>query len=107
MSKLNELTVETFNFNETGFNHINSSQFCDSFDNWNNDFQSHVTVDHVLSEKGVNHNFANNGFYFVYRTNDTEASIFRCHTCPELPLNVMRVHGTIMVHFGHTVKLNN
>ena len=56
----------------------------------------------------INHsNSANNGFYFVYRTNHAEASILRCHTCPELPLNVIRVHVNIMVNFGHTVKSDN
>ena len=50
---------------------------------------------------------ANNGFYFVYRTNHAEASILKCHTCPELPLNVIRVHVNVMIHYGHTVKSDN
>ena len=53
------------------------------------------------------YNFDNNGFCFVYRTSYTEASILRCHKCPELPLNVITVHVNSMVHFGNTVKLDN
>ena len=53
------------------------------------------------------YNSANNGFHFVYRTYHVEASIFRCHICPELPLNVIRVHVNIMVHFGNRVKSDN
>ena len=34
-------------------------------------------------------------------------SIFKCHECPELPLNVIRVHVNIVVYFGNTVKLDN
>ena len=52
-------------------------------------------------------NSVNNGFYFVYGTNHAEASILKCHTCPEVPLNVIRVHVNIMVHFEHTVKSDN
>ena len=48
----------------------------------------------------------NNGFYFVYRTNHGETSIVKCHTCPQLPLSVIKVHSNIMVQNGHTVNCN-
>ena len=49
-------------------------------------------------------NALDNGFYFLYRTNEAEARITKCHTCPELPLSVIRVHENITVHYGHTVS---
>ena len=52
-------------------------------------------------------NSINNGFYFLYKTNHAEASILKCHTCPEVPLNVIKVHVNIMVHFGHPIKSDN
>ena len=54
MSELTKLSVETYNFNETVLNYVGNSRSCSNIDNWNNDFQSHVTVDYVFSDQGVN-----------------------------------------------------
>ena len=46
----------------------------------------------------IDHSSAiNNSFYFLYKINQAIARIIECHTCPELPLSVIKVYENITV----------
>ena len=86
-------------------NQLENSYFCGYINNDISNFQTVTTDNNMFAEQVIS--LEHYTSFPIYRTNDIDTSLFRCHRCLELSLNILRVQENIMVYFVFTVKPNN